>query len=268
MKPYGFIYLTTNNINNKKYIGQRKIQNNIEDETYLGSGIALKEAIKKYGKDNFSREIIAYANTKDELDNLEEYYIAFYKATTSNDYYNIHAGGKGGSKFAGWSEERLNEYKRLKSQLTKGENNPRYGIACSDETKERISQARLNSKSTAFQSKEFLRRMSQVTSGENNGMFGKKHTKESKLKMSQNSKGKNLGNLNGNFGNVGDLAKNGKPIYGYFDKEHTQLAKSYNTVRLFLQDHNLKGHVALMRAIRENKKYKGYYWSRTKTCND
>lgn len=268
MKPYGFIYITTNNINNKKYIGQRKIQNNSEDKTYLGSGTILKNAIKKYGRDNFTREIIAFAHTKDELDNLEEYYISLYNATTSEDYYNIHAGGKGGSKFAGWSEERLNEFKKLKSQIASGKNNPRYGVVCSNETKERIRQARLNSKNTIFQSEEFLRKMSQVTSGENNGMFGRKHTEESKLKMSQNSKGKNLGDKNGNFGNIGDLAKNGKPVYGYLDKEHTQLVKSYNTVRMFLQEHGIKNHGGITKALKTNKPYKGYYWSRTKTCND
>lgn len=43
---YGFIYITTNHINEKQYIGQKKYGVN-GWETYLGSGIALNNAIKK-----------------------------------------------------------------------------------------------------------------------------------------------------------------------------------------------------------------------------
>lgn len=268
MKPYGFIYITTNNINNKKYIGQRKIQGDSTDDAYLGSGIAFTEAVKKYGKENFTREIIAYTQSEEETNELEEYYIALHNATASKEYYNIHAGGKGGSKFAGWSEERLNEFKRMRSLQYSGENNPRYGIPCSEETRERIRQARLNSASTTFQSKEFLERMSQVTSGENNGMYGRKHTEEARRKMSENSKGKTCGEKNGMFGKSGELAPNGKPVYKYHDEQHMQLAQEYNSVQCVLKDLGLKGHVGLYKAIKQNTLYKGYYWSRTKTCND
>ena len=53
---YGFIYITTNKINGKKYIGKKKYCGNYE--TYLGSGIAIKNEIAKYGRENFTREII------------------------------------------------------------------------------------------------------------------------------------------------------------------------------------------------------------------
>ena len=55
---YGFIYITTNNINGKKYIGQKKYDKEGKWKTYLGSGIILNRAIKKYGAENFSKEII------------------------------------------------------------------------------------------------------------------------------------------------------------------------------------------------------------------
>lgn len=54
---YGFIYITTNLINGKKYIGKRKCTFNEYDDSYLGSGKLLLQAVEKYGKSNFSREI-------------------------------------------------------------------------------------------------------------------------------------------------------------------------------------------------------------------
>lgn len=94
-KYYGFIYITTNNINGKKYIGQKKYLSQ-KWKTYLGSGIALNKAIDKYGKDNFTREIIENCITREELNEREKYWIKFYDATHSKDFYNIAKGGDGG----------------------------------------------------------------------------------------------------------------------------------------------------------------------------
>ena len=48
------IYKTTNLVNGKIYIGKDKNNN----PSYLGSGKILKLAIKKYGKENFTKETI------------------------------------------------------------------------------------------------------------------------------------------------------------------------------------------------------------------
>lgn len=53
---YGYIYITTNIINNKKYIGKHKAK--VHSKSYLGSGVILNEAIKKYGRSNFTNKVI------------------------------------------------------------------------------------------------------------------------------------------------------------------------------------------------------------------
>ena len=89
---YGYIYETTNLINGKKYIGQ-KTNNIFLAEKYLGSGIYLNRAIKKYGKENFKVNLIEECETKEELNNREIYWIDYYNAVKSNAYYNQSKGG-------------------------------------------------------------------------------------------------------------------------------------------------------------------------------
>jgi hypothetical protein len=86
-----YIYKITNKINGKYYIG-RHSTNNIEDG-YMGSGIGIVNAIKKYGIDNFTKEILQFANNTEELWELEK--------TIVNDIvvkdemsYNMAYGGK------------------------------------------------------------------------------------------------------------------------------------------------------------------------------
>lgn len=115
---YGFIYVTTNHINGKKYIGQKSYSQS-NWKTYLGSGIYLNRAINKYGKENFSKEIIENCETKEILDEREKYWIDYYNAVESNDFYNIASGGEGGNTIAGYSEEQLKQYREYKSKLHK-----------------------------------------------------------------------------------------------------------------------------------------------------
>ena len=114
---YGFIYITTNHINGKKYIGQKNYDKNGRWKEYLGSGIILKQAIQKYGVDNFSKEIIEECETKELLNEREKYWISYYNAVKSNKFYNIANGGDGGNTISGYSKEQLEEYKKFKHEL-------------------------------------------------------------------------------------------------------------------------------------------------------
>lgn len=68
---YGYIYKTTNLINNKIYIGQHKSDR--FDESYFGSGKLLKQAIQKYGKENFIVIMLDICDSKQLMDHKEQF---------------------------------------------------------------------------------------------------------------------------------------------------------------------------------------------------
>ena len=98
----GFIYKITNNLNNKVYIGQT-IQKPIErfyqhcakkcDKYILN--MVIHKAIFKYGKDNFTFEVIEEV-PRQQLNEREEYWIKYYNSYT--DGYNSTKGGQKGNK--------------------------------------------------------------------------------------------------------------------------------------------------------------------------
>ena len=88
------VYVTTNLINGKKYLGKR-VHDNPE---YLGSGIALKLAIQKYGKQNFTKKIIAYFKTIQEASLEEKRLSLLWDVVNSKEWYNLIPGGTGGSR--------------------------------------------------------------------------------------------------------------------------------------------------------------------------
>lgn len=88
-----YIYITRNKINNKKYIGL-SARDSTESQKYLGSGVLIQKAIKKYGQHNFEKTIIEdHIDTFNLLCEKERYYITKYNAVLSSDYYNIEEGG-------------------------------------------------------------------------------------------------------------------------------------------------------------------------------
>lgn len=152
----GYIYITTNLKNGKKYIGSHHAIK--FDPNYRGSGKILKRAIEKDGKENFKTEIIEKCDTEEELIEKEEYYINLYNAVDDENFYNLTYSG----------------YKRGLS-----------GYKPSEETKKQISESR---KGQTF-SEETKRKLSEKSSGKNNSMYGKHHSEETRKKMSNSHKG-------------------------------------------------------------------------------
>ena len=82
------LYETTNNVNGKKYIGVH----NRDDDDYLGSGNLIVKAVKRYGRQNFSRVILERFETAAEA-YLREAEVVTPEICKSTLYYNINLGG-------------------------------------------------------------------------------------------------------------------------------------------------------------------------------
>lgn len=151
-----YIYRITNNINHKTYIGQHKYcKSLLVEDGYMGSGVILKKAQKKYGIENFSKEIITIAMSRSEANVLEKYYIEKERKENTYGCYNVADGGQGGA----WNK----------------------GIPCSEETKKKISETLKGGE----HSEEWKRKIN-----ENSTRFsGHHHSEESKSKISESTKG-------------------------------------------------------------------------------
>jgi group I intron endonuclease len=90
----GVIYKTTCLITNEIYVGM----DSKNDPNYLGSGLILESAIKKYGKSNFVKEILESCETRQQLSEREKYWIKEFNCIAPNGY-NISTGGTGGDNF-------------------------------------------------------------------------------------------------------------------------------------------------------------------------
>lgn len=122
------------------------------DSSYLGSGVNLKKAIKKYGRKNFNKEILYKDSDKENLKFVEKFYIKKFKSQDSLIGYNIADGGDGGNrkglKLSKTTKEKISQAKKgIKwgnhSEETKLKlSNSHKGIKFSDEHKKHLSEKR------------------------------------------------------------------------------------------------------------------------------
>jgi len=156
------IYKTTNLINEKIYIGlDRK-----NDPKYLGSGLLLNKAIKKYGIENFKKEILEYCKNEEELNKREKYWIKKLDSQNTIIGYNIAYGGEGGDTYT--YNPNLKEIKEKISNSIKGKNHPCFGKKHTMELKKKMGEKNKGNKYRE----------------------GKSHSNETKDKLSKSLKGK------------------------------------------------------------------------------
>lgn len=153
----GIIYKYTSP-SGKSYIGQTiHPERRVEQHRKMEGDNAFHRAIKKYGFDNFTYEVLVTVDLDDEqelkqkLDFFERFYIRKYK--TFENGYNMTAGGGGmiGFKMSDEVREKmskaakgkvvLEETKRKMSKVRKGRQPWNKGKITSEETKRKISES-------------------------------------------------------------------------------------------------------------------------------
>lgn len=112
------IYLITNTINNKKYVGQSWdiVQRWINHKSSLRGGyhgnVHLQNSWNKYGEENFTFSILSQCKTQDELDELEIKYIKHFDSANQQFGYNDELGGCGAGKKSEDAKKHLSLVKR------------------------------------------------------------------------------------------------------------------------------------------------------------
>lgn len=210
-KKHNYFYKIINLINGKYYYGIRSVDK-LPDNFYMGSGKNIKKAIRKYGRENFVKEIIADYSTRHEV-NEHERLVVTMELVLNENCYNLKTGGdnKFTFKHSEESKQKISEIQtgrsnfKLKGRKLTDEhkhkikmaklNNPlsnesRQKIAnavknrkISDETRKKLSIAALN------RTNEHKSKLSQAQRGEKNHRYGKKHTDEYKKQQSLNRSG-------------------------------------------------------------------------------
>lgn len=186
------VYIHTNKINEKKYVGvtcrDPKIRwasgNGYRRPPKQGDAAShFYHAIQKYGWDNFDHEIIQNGMNHSEAALLEKELIAKYDTTNPQKGYNVTAGGDGsiGAKHSQATREKLSNI--MKERFKDPNNNPFKGKHHTEESKEKMRESHKG-----------------MYDGEKNPFAGKHHSEKTKETLSKiRSEPVNQYSLDGRF---------------------------------------------------------------------
>jgi len=157
------VYITENKVNSKRYAGVHKTAD--VNDGYLGSGVALRDAVAKYGKENFHVTQRAFFDTYEEALEFEELLVD-QSIVDDRMWYNLCEGGRGGT----CSEETKQKLSNIAKNMP-------------DEQKQRISNTlKGNNNGSGKRSNQFCLKMKEAATG-------RLHTEETKKKISASRKG-------------------------------------------------------------------------------
>lgn len=215
-----FVYLVTNNINGKRYVGQHS-GNNLEQywnhcvvhalNGNHGKNRLLYRAIRKYKSESFSIRPLVIVGSKWEMDKYEIGMIAAWDLCNPEKGYNLAAGGQGtiGYKFSEESLRRMSEAHKgikqseeskrkradairgqkrseeTKKRMSEAQKGNQYALGCivSEKTRKLISEKNMGNKNAlgAIRTPEYCRQKSE-------SQIGHKFSIESRRKMSESAK--------------------------------------------------------------------------------
>lgn len=175
---YHFVYIITNKINHKFYIGKHSTDD--LDDGYMGSGTAINKAIQKYGIENFSKRILCFCDSAEDAYKVEELLVTD-NLIKREDCYNMMVGGLGGPTLSGiengmYGKTHTLEARKKISEARIGKPSWNKGKHFSEETRKKISESKKAS---------YIK--------ENHPNFGKHLSEETKQKLSEAHKGKESG---------------------------------------------------------------------------
>jgi group I intron endonuclease len=197
-----FIYLLSNKINGKVYVGQSKdITKRWSDHRRAvvnNKPIQIvHHAMIKYGLDDFVFEVIFGCKTQDDINWAEEYFIKYYDSRNSKNGYNLTNGGSVAPKTEEWKQkvsQTLMGHEvslETRDKLSKSHT----GKICSLEHRKNISIAL----SERIIKPETRQKLSKINMGNKNALgnqsgLGYRHTEEAKIKIGNAARGKSTKN--------------------------------------------------------------------------
>lgn len=180
---YGYIYLTTNKVNGKIYVGQ-KHANKFLGNKYLGSGKVLKQALQEYGRESFDVTMLESVELQQDMDERERYWIAKYDATNRDVGYNICDGGRVNRDMVGEHNPFYNKHHtpEAKQKMQDAHKNRTNYHKHTEEEKLKLSRAMLGRKCT-WGAKLSLN----AQTNSNYGMRNKSVSNQTKAKLSHSA---------------------------------------------------------------------------------
>jgi len=183
-----YIYKITNTINGKIYVGVHKTKD-LEDG-YMGSGKVLNRAIKKYGLENFKKEIIQKFDNSEDMFNAE-IQLVNEEFVSREDTYNLKVGGYGGFDYINELRKDEDFLEKVKKSISDGKKCGMVSKGFSGKTHSEDTKKKMIRTKIANHGREVFDTFS-----------GRKHSEETKVKMSKGQYGKHDGEKNSQFGTM------------------------------------------------------------------
>jgi len=183
------VYKTTNTANGKVYIGVHETEN--PDDSYMGSGMILRRALRKYGKQAFVKEVLHEFDSREEMFSKERELVtpAF---CNREDNYNLIPGGEGGWYVVNQGlMDRSPEWRQRKAaaasarHLTLLDEDPEYARRFRERCRKQSRQAHREGKVPPPP-----------------GFAGRTHTEETKAKIGVAARRSSCGAANSQYGTV------------------------------------------------------------------